>query len=64
MSSPVSVATERLHGLDAVRALALLLGVSLHAGMSYMPGSQFFWLVSDTSSSLAMNLAFYATCSA
>lgn len=61
MSSPVSVATERLHGLDAVRALALLLGVSLHAGMSYMPGSQFFWLVSDTSSSLVMNLAFYAT---
>jgi peptidoglycan/LPS O-acetylase OafA/YrhL len=30
--------TDRLHGLDAVRALALLLGVALHAAMPYVAG--------------------------
>jgi glucan biosynthesis protein C len=54
-----NTATERLHGLDALRGFALLLGVALHAAMAYMPGSQHFWIVSDGSSSLAMNLWFY-----
>lgn len=29
---------ERLHALDAVRGLALLLGIALHAAMPYIPG--------------------------
>ena len=36
--------TERLHGLDAVRAIALLLGIVVHASMSWLPGAQYFWL--------------------
>jgi peptidoglycan/LPS O-acetylase OafA/YrhL len=31
-------ATDRLHGLDAVRAFALLLGIALHAAMPYVAG--------------------------
>lgn len=38
-------ATERLHALDAVRAGALLLGVVLHATMSFFPMP--IWIVQD-----------------
>jgi glucan biosynthesis protein C len=40
------VRSERLHALDAVRAGALLLGVILHATMSFLPGQQ-VWMVRD-----------------
>jgi glucan biosynthesis protein C len=56
----VSVPTNRLHGLDALRGFVLLLGVALHASMSFMPGAPYFWIVADTSSSVAMNALFYA----
>lgn len=39
--------TNRLHGLDAVRGGALLLGIVFHAGFSFFPGDQ-LWLVMDT----------------
>jgi hypothetical protein len=29
---------ERFHSLDALRASALLLGIALHATMSFLPG--------------------------
>lgn len=48
----------RLHGLDAVRAFALLLGVILHATMSFLPGPQ-VWLVDDRQSSLFLSTAFF-----
>jgi glucans biosynthesis protein C len=48
----------RLHGLDAVRALALLLGVVLHAAMSFLPGPQ-VWLVDDTQSSIFLAVTFF-----
>ncbi len=41
---------ERLHGLDAVRGFALLLGVALHATLSYLPGAQNWWFVGDDAS--------------
>ena len=41
--------SERLHALDAVRAGALLLGVVLHATMSFLPGQQ-VWLTRDAES--------------
>lgn len=44
--------SERLHGLDALRGFALLLGVALHATMSYLPGAEFFWITNDSSRSL------------
>ena len=50
----------RLHGLDALRAGALLLGVVLHACMSYMPGASMFWIASDKSTSaIASGLSFW-----
>lgn len=41
---------DRLHGLDAVRGYALMLGVVFHATMSFLPGPQ-IWMVKDTESS-------------
>ena len=34
----------RLHGLDALRAFAMLLGIGLHAALAFLPG---FWPVQD-----------------
>ena len=42
----------RLHGLDALRGGALLLGILLHALMPYVPGMP--WLVTDAQSSTAV----------
>lgn len=42
-----SAPTDRLHGLDALRGFALLLGIALHASMSYLPGAETFWIVAD-----------------
>lgn len=50
---------ERLHGLDALRGLALLLGVALHMGMSWLPGSEYFWIVSDGQHSSVLAGLFY-----
>lgn len=52
------VSSDRLHGLDAVRGGALLLGVLFHAALSFTPGDQ-FWLVMDNERSAALSgLAF------
>ncbi|WP_186948528.1 acyltransferase family protein [Undibacterium hunanense] len=51
--------TDRLHGLDALRAFALLLGVLLHASMSFLPGAQFFWVVSDHEKSAVLGPVFF-----
>jgi len=51
-------ATERLHGLDALRGGMLMLGVALHASMSFMPIQ--VWVVQDTQPSLALTVFFYA----
>jgi glucan biosynthesis protein C len=50
---------ERLHGLDALRGFALMLGVVLHAAMSFMSGPA-YWMITDTDRSVAMNVTFYA----
>lgn len=53
-----AMTTERLHGLDAVRGGALLLGIFFHAGFSFFPGDT-FWLIMDTQRSAALSgLAF------
>jgi glucans biosynthesis protein C len=63
MNTAVSLApestAERLHGLDALRGFALLLGVAFHACMSYLPGAQYFWIVNDQSHSIALAGWFY-----
>ncbi len=45
MSASETVQSERLHGLDALRGAALLLGVLLHASMSFFPTQA--WIVAD-----------------
>ena len=53
--------SERLHALDAVRALALLLGVVLHAAMSFVPGiGAVGWPIVDRSPSAALGSIFFA----
>jgi len=50
----------RLHGLDAARAIALLLGIVLHAGLSFVPGVEFRkWPVSDVSQSPVVSVGVY-----
>jgi peptidoglycan/LPS O-acetylase OafA/YrhL len=51
---------ERLHALDAVRAFALLLGIVLHATMSFLPAPSRVWIIQDTHPSLALGVAFFA----
>ena len=50
---------ERLHGLDAVRGIALLLGLVVHASMSWLPGAQHFWVTHDASPNVLAGLLFY-----
>lgn len=50
---------ERLHGLDALRAGALLLGVLLHASISFLPGAKFFWMVSDNQKTAMLGPVFF-----
>jgi len=40
--------TDRLHGLDAVRAFALLLGIALHAAQPFIAGLR--WITTETPS--------------
>lgn len=49
---------ERLHALDALRASALLLGVVLHATLSYFPTTG-VWLIADTDRSSLMSGLFF-----
>lgn len=51
--------SKRLHALDALRGFALLLGVALHAAMSYLPGAEFFRVTSDSKRSLALAGGFH-----
>ncbi len=50
--------SDRLHGLDALRGGALLLGVVLHASLSFFP--QQTWIVADDSRSIGAAGLFFA----
>ncbi len=63
MSSSIAPASpsERLHALDAVRAFALLLGIVLHAAMSFLPpGPTRFWFIEDTHPSPTLGIITFA----
>ena len=47
MSAPTLIPDSRRHDLDALRAVAMLLGIGLHAAISFIPGDG-FWAVTDT----------------
>src|ERR1700687_4331696 len=53
-------APERLHALDAVRGFALLLGVVLHAALSFIPTSSRFWIIQDSHPSTTLAVLFFA----
>ena len=51
---------QRFHSLDALRASALLLGIALHATMSFLPGfRELSWPISDVETSTSMGVFFY-----
>ncbi|MEX1034268.1 MAG: acyltransferase family protein [Cellvibrionaceae bacterium] len=51
---------ERLHALDAVRGIALLLGIVLHATMSFLPGlAAAGWPIIDVGASEPAGLIYY-----
>lgn len=51
---------DRLHALDAVRALVLLLGIVYHAALAYAPGVT-GWVVTDGSQSLLLGAFVYVS---
>lgn len=51
---------ERLHGLDAVRGYALMLGVIFHATMAYLPGHP-VWVVTDTQRTPVLGALFFVS---
>jgi ABC-type multidrug transport system ATPase subunit/peptidoglycan/LPS O-acetylase OafA/YrhL len=54
--------TERLHSLDAVRAIALLLGIVLHGGFSFIPGLlPGIWATVDSQPSPAISTLVFTT---
>jgi peptidoglycan/LPS O-acetylase OafA/YrhL len=53
-------APERLHALDAVRGFALLLGIVLHATLSFVPAPTRFWIIQDNHPSMALAVLFFA----
>lgn len=56
-SPPIRSAPSRLHGLDALRAIAAILVVLLHAGVPYMtkPMTNLVWAVKDDHPSTAVD---------
>src|ERR1700722_14604004 len=53
---------ERFHSLDAVRAFALLMGVALHASMSFVPSMlPGVWVTVDAAPSVALGQLFFVT---
>ena len=55
----VHPAPERLHALDALRAFALLLGIILHATVSFIATPTRFWIIQDTHPSTTLALLFF-----
>lgn len=50
---------ERLHALDAVRGFALLLGIVLHATMSFLPAPTRIWIIQDSHPSMTLGVLFF-----
>lgn len=49
----------RIHYLDNLRAIAMMLGVFLHAGFAYAKPSNVIWLATDNQSSTAVDCAIW-----
>ena len=55
-----SPAPERLHALDAVRGGALLLGIVLHATLSFLPAPTRIWIIQDNHPSMTLAMLYFA----
>lgn len=52
-----SINVERIHGLDALRAIMMLLGIVLHAGLTYASGNySTFWSLKSPQNSLFFDI--------
>jgi glucan biosynthesis protein C len=58
IAATAAAAGERIHALDAVRGLALLCGVAMHAAVSFVPG-QPIWLITDADRSPELTAGFF-----
>ena len=59
-SSTVKLASStRIHYLDNLRAVAMLLGVYLHAALAYAQPAQSVWLATDTTASVAIDASIW-----
>jgi glucans biosynthesis protein C len=59
VSTRPSISQQRIHYLDNLRAMAMLLGVFLHSAFAYAQPAQTVWLVTDTKSSLALDVSIW-----
>jgi glucan biosynthesis protein C len=57
-ANEAAAAPERLHALDAVRGYALLLGIVLHATLSFIPGQR-YWVILDTHPSIVLAVLYF-----
>jgi glucans biosynthesis protein C len=53
--------TERFHGLDAARAIALFIGIFHHGIESFISYAKWDWITEDSQSSLLLDILFYAS---
>ena len=53
--------SERYHGLDAARAIALVIGIFHHGIESFISYAKWDWVTQDTQSSVFLDIAFYAS---
>jgi glucan biosynthesis protein C len=60
MASNTHTAPERMHALDAVRGLALLLGIAFHAAFSFVPSKVPIWVVTDNHPSVTLGILFFS----
>jgi peptidoglycan/LPS O-acetylase OafA/YrhL len=54
-TSTAATQTQRIHYLDNLRAIAMLLGVFLHAGLAYAQPAQSVWLATDPQASITID---------
>lgn len=53
--------TERFHGLDAARAIALIIGIVHHGIESMVTYAKWDWVTQDSQSSILLDVAFYVS---
>jgi fucose 4-O-acetylase-like acetyltransferase len=58
-SAKPSLRSQRIHYLDNLRAMAMLLGVFLRAALAYAQPAQSVWLATDTKASVAIDASIW-----